>query len=141
MSVYADSSLFVSLYLRDAHFGEALRRIGEGHWIWFTPLHRVEWEHAVAQHLFRQVMSPDQAESVYLAFESDREQGLWVQAEMPAATFETAIEVARKHVAHVGGRTLDTLHVASALELGAERFWTFDDRQAKLASAVGLKVR
>jgi hypothetical protein len=25
------------------------------------------------------------------------------------------------------------------LELGAERFWTFDDRQAKLARAVGLK--
>jgi len=36
--------------------------------------------------------------------------------------------------------TLDTLHVASALELGAERFWTFDERQAKLARAVGLKV-
>jgi predicted nucleic acid-binding protein len=36
--------------------------------------------------------------------------------------------------------TLDTLHVASALELGAERFWTFDERQAKLARAVGLKT-
>ena len=38
-------------------------------------------------------------------------------------------------------RTLDTLHVASALELKAEHFWTFDDRQAKLALAVGLKTR
>ena len=36
--------------------------------------------------------------------------------------------------------TLDTLHVACALELGAERFWTFDARQAKLARAVGLKA-
>jgi hypothetical protein len=30
--------------------------------------------------------------------------------------------------------------VASALELGAAQFWTFDDRQAKLAKAAGLKV-
>ena len=36
--------------------------------------------------------------------------------------------------------TLDTLHVASALQLGAERFFTFDERQANLARAVGLKV-
>jgi len=36
-------------------------------------------------------------------------------------------------------RTLDTLHVACALELKAERFWTFDDRLAKLAKAQGMK--
>jgi predicted nucleic acid-binding protein len=35
-------------------------------------------------------------------------------------------------------RTLDSLHVACALELKAERFWTFDDRQVRLAEAVGL---
>jgi predicted nucleic acid-binding protein len=38
----------------------------------------------------------------------------------------------------LGTRTLDTLHVASALELGASEFWTFDQRQQKLAKAVGL---
>jgi len=40
----------------------------------------------------------------------------------------------------LGTRTLDTLHVACALELKAERFWTFDQRQAKLAKAAGLKT-
>lgn len=35
-------------------------------------------------------------------------------------------------------RTLDSLHAASALELGAERFWTFDERQEGLAQAAGL---
>jgi predicted nucleic acid-binding protein len=37
------------------------------------------------------------------------------------------------------GSTLDTLHIACALELTAESFWTFDERQARLAKAVGLK--
>jgi hypothetical protein len=30
--------------------------------------------------------------------------------------------------------------VAAALELKAQQFWTFDERQAKLAKAAGLKV-
>jgi predicted nucleic acid-binding protein len=30
------------------------------------------------------------------------------------------------------------LHVACALEMNVQKFWTFDDRQAKLAEAVGL---
>jgi predicted nucleic acid-binding protein len=36
--------------------------------------------------------------------------------------------------------TLDTLHVAAALELKAQRFWKFDERQGKFAKAVGLKL-
>jgi predicted nucleic acid-binding protein len=30
--------------------------------------------------------------------------------------------------------------VACALELKAQRFWTFDQRQAKVAKAAGLKL-
>jgi hypothetical protein len=30
--------------------------------------------------------------------------------------------------------------VAAALELNAAEFWTFDDRQRKLAQAVGIKA-
>ena len=41
----------------------------------------------------------------------------------------------------LGVRTLDTLHVACALKLRAEQFWTFDSRQTKLAKAVGLDAR
>jgi len=37
-------------------------------------------------------------------------------------------------------RSLDTLHVALAIELGFEEFCTFDLRQSLMASAAGLKV-
>ena len=40
----------------------------------------------------------------------------------------------------LGIRTLDSLHVACALELRADRFWTFDDRQGRLAEIVGLNT-
>jgi predicted nucleic acid-binding protein len=59
---------------------------------------------------------------------------------MPESAFDVCPQLARRYAAKLGLRTLDTLHVASALELKAERFWTFDDRQKKLARAVGLKT-
>lgn len=108
--------------------------------LWLTPLHRTEWTNAIAQHVFRRTISSDEARQFYSAFEVDRESGLWLEVEMPDRAFEKCVEVARQHGPTIGGSTLDTLHVASALELGAERFWTFDERQAKLAKAVGLKL-
>ena len=58
---------------------------------------------------------------------------------MPENAFELCADLARGYGPKYGMRTLDTLHVACALELKAERFWTFDERQAKLAKAAGLK--
>lgn len=45
-----------------------------------------------------------------------------------------------QYTATGGHRTLDVLHVAAAVHLGAKRFLTFDVRQRKLAKAVGLKT-
>ena len=52
--------------------------------------------------------------------------------------WETSIDLARRFGPTLGVRTLDSLHVACALELRAQKFWTFDERQAKLAEAAGL---
>lgn len=140
MSVYADSSLFVALYLPEVHSGEALRRTSQGKRIWLTPLHRVEWNHAIAQHVFRRVISAEEAARVYSAFEANRKSNFWVEASLPDAAYERAAELARLHGPRMGIRTLDTLHIASALELGATTFWTFDERQERLAKAAGIST-
>ncbi len=140
MTIYVDTSFFVSLYLPDRHSAEARRRIAERPRIWLTPLHRAEWAHAVSQHVFQSKISARESQQVFRHFERDRRQGLWGEASFPEMAFETSVELARRHVARLGVRTLDSLHVASALELKADAFWTFDDRQAKLAGAAGFKV-
>jgi len=58
---------------------------------------------------------------------------------MPEDAFELCADLARRYGPKLGTRTLDSLHVACALELKAKQFWTFDERQTKLAKAVGLK--
>ena len=105
-----------------------------------TPLHVDEWIHAIAQHVLQEKMSNREAQRVYRDFEKDRTHGVWAAVDLPDATFELCTDLARRYVARLGARTLDSLHVAAALELGAERFWTFDERQAKLAHAVGLSL-
>jgi predicted nucleic acid-binding protein len=65
--------------------------------------------------------------------------GRWISLPMPENAFDLCADLARRYGPKLGVRTLDSLHVACALELKAERFWTFDERQAKLMKAVGLK--
>lgn len=138
--IYADTSFFVSLYLPDRHSAEAQQRLAQHPRLWLTPLHRAEWAHAISQHVFQRKISAQESQRLYRDFEHDRKAGLWVEVSLPERTFETCVEFARRHVARLGVRTLDSLHIASAVELKAERFWTFDDRQAKLAIAEGLKT-
>jgi predicted nucleic acid-binding protein len=71
-------------------------------------------------------------------FQQDSLQGVWIPINFPERTWETSIDLARRYGPTLGVRTLDSLHVACALELKAEKFWTFDERQARLAEAVGL---
>ena len=75
----------------------------------------------------------------YAALESDQSADLWLPAEIPVSAFEVCSDLARRYGPRLGVRTLDSLHVACALEFKAEGFWAFDERQAKLAKAVGLK--
>ena len=140
MSVYVDSSFFVSIYLQDSHTTAALDRLARHPRIWLTPFHEAELIHAVLQQVFRGGLSSDRADRAIRDFRLDRDAGLWENTDFPEAAFGGATELARMYVAKLGTRTLDSLHVAAALELKAEQFWTFDERQAKLAKAAGLKV-
>jgi predicted nucleic acid-binding protein len=140
LSTYADTSFFVSLYLTDLHTAEVERRLKSRPSIWMTPLHVAEWMHAIEQHVFRQAISRSEADRLLQRFQEHRAQNLWREAHLPDRAFEVCTQLAHRHAARLGVRTLDTLHVASALELKAEHFWTFDARQEKLALAVGLKT-
>ena len=49
--------------------------------------------------------------------------------------------LSKRHTKAGGHRSLDVLHVATALHLGAREFLTFDANQRKLAAAEKLKVK
>jgi predicted nucleic acid-binding protein len=108
--------------------------------VWLTPFHVAEWTHAVEQHVFRKLLSRTEADRLHERFQQHRKSGLWLECPLPESAFDVCSQLARQYGARLGLRTLDTLHVSSALELKAQRFWTFDERQQKLARAAGLKA-
>jgi predicted nucleic acid-binding protein len=108
--------------------------------VWFIPFHAAECFHAIAQQVFQRRISLAQAETTYEDLRRDLAAGVWLETPMPEMAFALCADLARRHGPKLGVRTLDSLHVACALELKAKRFWTFDERQAKLAKAEGLKT-
>lgn len=140
MTIYADSSFFVSVYIEDVHSRTAENLLNSGERLWFTPFHYAEYAHAVAQQVFHRNLTLAGAQQAYDEMEKDRALGLWIAVQIPENAFERCAELGRHYGPKLGVRTLDSLHVACALELKAERFWTFDERQAKLAKAQGMKT-
>jgi predicted nucleic acid-binding protein len=140
LTLYTDTSFLVSLYLTDNHSHLADRMVKGITYFPLTPLHRAEWLHAISQNVFRREITEIRYQELRLLFDQDTESGLWRETAMPEHAFELCSDLALKYGTKFGMRTLDTLHVACAIDLKAETFWTFDERQAKLAKAAGLEI-
>jgi predicted nucleic acid-binding protein len=138
--VCVDSSFLASLYAQETHSSEARCRIAQKRKVWITPLNRAELAHAFHYQVFRSRITPIEARLAWNQFEQDCARQVWKMVDLPEATWETCIDLAKKYGPALGIRTLDSLHVACALLLKADKFWTFDERQAQLAEAVGLDV-
>lgn len=130
MSQYIDSSALLKRYIDDDD-SDVAAVILEADTDWITGRH--SWVE-VFRNLSRLL---EGAELIRMeeAFRRDWA-GLHV-VELDRVTCERAAEIARSE----GIRTLDALHLAAALRVGAAlRFVTFDLRQARAARALGLAV-
>lgn len=142
MKAYADTGFLCSLHAPDAHTGRVLawmRRPGLP--LPFTGLHRLEFRNALRLRVFRGEISPAQKELSIQAMRSDIAGGVLYQAEL--AWPDVLLEAERLSAGHsetLGTRSLDILHVASALVLEADLFLTFDVRQSRLAEAAGMRI-
>lgn len=75
-------------------------------------------------------------------FVDDLQRGVLIHA--APIQFETLMpvfdELAHRHTMRHGFRTYDIMHVASALILECDTFWSFDAKAKRLAELEGLKV-
>ena len=142
MSAYADTSFLVSLYGNDLNSRLALSLHGRHRPVFLvTPFGEMEFTNTV----FALAARPKgwtvvDANAIEQDFIHDLQSGIWQWEDLPDVTWTRARELSRRHGPTLGCRAMDALHVASALALGADHFYTFDRDQAKLARAAGLHV-
>ena len=106
-----------------------------------TRFGRAEIVNSVQLAVHRQEIDERLAQSTIADFDVDvREGRLTVVDVLWRRTLDLAAELSTLHTAALGTRTLDVLHVATAVTLEARRFVSYDQRQATLAKAVGLRV-
>ena len=138
MNAYLDTSFLVSLYVLDANSARAARLLPPGAALLLTPLVELELENAIQLRVFRRELTATQARATQAAFHQDLIEGVYAARAMPPAAYDKAKQLARKHSARLGTRSLDILHLAAAVTLGADALFTFDEHQRSLAAAEGL---
>jgi predicted nucleic acid-binding protein len=141
-ATYVDPSALRSLYIHDARSrGFCGWRAQIGGCLPITRHGKTEVVNSIWLAVFRRDIEPEIAEGATADLETDIGEGRLLVVDAPfRRVYERAEELSRVHTRKLGTRTLDVLHVASALLLGSKSFVTYDDRQAALAKAVRLRV-
>jgi len=141
MNAYADTGLLISLYGLDANSALACSLVHRHHPVFLlTGFGEAEFANACRLRVFRKEWASSEASEVREIFGSDVRSGVLRLENLPEQVWMLVERLSGQHTARLGTRTLDVLHVATALLLKSEAFFSFDERQRKLARAAGLRV-
>ncbi len=140
--LYVDTSIIVKLYIREDHSREIANWLQiNNEAIPLAGLHELEFYNAINLKQFRNEITFDEARLIMSRFNEHEVKGVFFRPQLYwPDIFKYAIELSKNYSRRTGSRSLDILHVASAFAMNCDRFLTFDDRQAKLASLTGLKI-
>ncbi|MGB7283280.1 MAG: type II toxin-antitoxin system VapC family toxin [Candidatus Acidiferrum sp.] len=140
MIAYPDTGFLVSLYGEDNHSPAATELVKSDPVFVLTSLGEAEFVNALDLRVFRKQWTHSQAQTIYNHFLEHQAAAIIRSELFPLEAWERAVILSRRHGATLGARTLDVLHVASALVLKPDVFLTFDKRQSQIAKAEGLRV-
>jgi predicted nucleic acid-binding protein len=141
IAVYFDSSVLVASYLSEEHSPAARRAVAAAPQLPYTLLHQLEVPTAFRLQVGRRHLTESEAATVLSQLEDDVAAGRLLQVPLDLyAMFARAELLSARYASRYLARSLDTLQVAAALELGCTRFVTLDTRQARLAAACGLQT-
>jgi predicted nucleic acid-binding protein len=140
---FADTGFIASLYLEESTSGAADAALGVNREpLPLTPLAMLELRNAFNRSVQRQRITVAQRDALWQDVEADIASGFLVPTSVASEELhKKARQLSDRHTPTLGTRSLDLLHIAAALLLGAKEFFSFDDRQRKAAASEGLKVK
>jgi predicted nucleic acid-binding protein len=141
--IYCDTSFLVSLYFPRDAFGSEARKIASDfeESIPYSLLAELELITAAERLTGARQLSLAENRDIFSRIRDDLANGLLEPCSFDlSANYQKAIRLAKEHNARARVRTLDILHIATALQLEAKTLISFDNRQRKLAGSVGLAL-
>ena len=134
--------MIVKLYVKEDFSSDVSDWIRENNEaIPLTRFHDLEFTNAIDLKRFRSEITEEESQYIMNKFDEHEMKGIYYRPSLEwPDIFQTALDLSKKHTRQVGARSLDILHIASSLTIKATRFLTFDERQTRLASFVGLKI-
>jgi predicted nucleic acid-binding protein len=140
--IYIDTSAIVKLYIIEPDsqdVSEWIRKNNEP--IPFTRLIELELINALKLKQFRNDITQSDFENIGIKFKEHESRGVYYRPPMDwPYVFQYAFELSKKHTSNTGSRSLDILHVGSALFLKAPKILTFDEKQARISALAGLEI-
>jgi predicted nucleic acid-binding protein len=142
MVISCDTSFLFSVYGNDANTSRAHGHLKKARAsIVVSAYNGFELENALRLAEFRKLITSGEGERLIEQYRQDIEDGRIVEYPCNLAeTLKKAHQLSAKHTVERGNRGFDILHVAAALEMGADEFLTFDRNQSRLAQVVNLKT-
>jgi predicted nucleic acid-binding protein len=137
--LYLDTSALLKLYIREDDSDLAQSRIStQPHPLPIWEIQEAELVNALRLKVFWKEITLEQADTQIALFQNRRKRGLYFFPEIDRISLMQRFHHLSSHTSNLGCRTMDILHVACALEIGATQFLTFDQRQKNLATHAGL---
>lgn len=134
MKAYPDASFLFSLYIPQAHSARAAAHFAEmDEPLCLTSLSRFELMNAIQLALFRKTVLAKHARGALAAVEEDLATGATMLVPCDwGSVHGRALQIAAQFTSAGGYRGFDILHLATALELEAKEFLSYDARQNTL---------
>jgi len=149
MTAYPDTSFLCALYRRQANTAEAVAHRGSMKeplavtaLLLFEFRQSVRWQTFLHRSDASKGYTGREGSKMLADLQSDLSEELVKMEPVDwARVFSTAEQLSAQYTSEHGYRGFDILHVATAIELGATEFLTFDAVQGGLAKAAGLRVK
>lgn len=140
--ICCDTSFLFSVYGNDTNSGRALDYLqNEGAPLAVSVFNGFELANAFRLAEFRGLIEGGNGERFIDQYRQDIAEGRIVEYPCNLAeVLKRARELSASHTLTGGHRGFDILHVAAALEMGADMFLTFDRNQSLLATAEKLNI-
>ncbi len=148
MNSYSDTSFLCAIYRKQDNtvaalawrsaMDEPLHITGLLEFEFLQSIRLQVWLHAQDK---RKGYGQPEADGMIADWEADIATGLvQITSYDSSAVMRQAESLSQTYTTKGGHRTLDVLHVATAVHLGAKEFLSFDTHQRKLAKAAGLRT-